>query len=91
MADMTELQQSEAKLRESPGTWDWLLNSTDTFIPIYIIAKEYHARIENVEAWVERGLIPGVILDPVTGKKRIPRTGLIIFFGRQVMPSFQVA
>jgi hypothetical protein len=91
MAEMTELQRCEAKLREAPGTWDWLLNSTDTFIAAYVIAKEYHTRIENVDAWVERGLIPGVIRDPVTGKTRIPRTGLIIFFGRLVMPSFQVA
>jgi hypothetical protein len=61
--------------------------STQTWIPATWVAREYHTRIQNVYNWVNKGLIPGVFVEPISGHKRIPRTGLIIFFGRQLLES----
>jgi hypothetical protein len=86
-----EAREYQKILEGLTPTYDWLLNSTENFLSVDAIAKGFGTRNENVNIWYDQGLLPGAIREPATNKLRIPRVTLIVFFGRLVMRSFQVA
>ncbi len=89
MLDQNELQQCEIALRSLSPQFDWLLNSPDLYIGVSEISRGYKSSIATVRKWVDDKLIPGAFVDPATNQVRIPKNGLIVFFGRLVMPTFR--
>jgi hypothetical protein len=87
--DHQEVEACEAALRSLSPEYDWLLDSNDTTIGVSVILENHRTSLPTVRKWVDAHRIPGAYADPDTGVLRIPRIGLIVFFGRLVMPSFR--
>src|SRR5258708_31770678 len=90
MWDAQELENC-TKALETVGGFDWLLNASGDFLGITEIMEGYHTSRKTVVSWFEGKQIPGAFQEPTTNIMRFPRRGLIVFFGRLVMPSFRAA
>jgi hypothetical protein len=80
---MTELEECQAALAKIPE-WGWLIDCGKSWLSIADVVKHYPARYATVRQWCEKGLIPAAMYESAIDRWRLPKSGLILCFGRML-------